>query len=306
MDVFVDVGKSGMRLHVVSDGRVRTFLGDGISPTQVVDHGHVLGAGIAQLLVEAEAHAADHLLVGSTSELSPAEHRSLFAQVRTVLPAARIAVADDGTLAHARFLNAPGVLLAAGTGVIVIARSASGELRRFDGWGPLAGDRGSAVDVGRWALRAAYAAADEQRDTPLRDAIARHLGATDLLVARRILSDAQWPATLAGLATIVGDLALGGSADASEILDAAAAELMATVRTAAESTGSDDLLPAGRFGTAPAVHARLETLAAAQGIRIVTALAPTAVSALDILAGPYRASMTIAEAGEHAGSGGRA
>ncbi|WP_307371302.1 BadF/BadG/BcrA/BcrD ATPase family protein [Microbacterium sp. W4I4] len=295
MDVFVDVGKSGTRLHVVAGGVVRTFLGEGISPTQRGDHGRVLGSIIAKLLVQASARSTENLLVGSTSELSPTEHRSLVAQVRAVLPTARIAVADDGTLAHARLFNAPGVLLAAGTGVIVIGRSASGELRRFDGWGPLAGDRGSAADVGRSALRAAYLAADEQRDSPLRDGVARLLGGTDLVTARSILMDAQWPATLAGLANLVGDLALEGSAEASEILDAAAAALMGTVRTAAERTGVKDLLVTGRFGTAPAIRLRLATHAEAQGIRIVPALPATAVSATEILAGPYQVNMTIAD-----------
>lgn len=294
---FVDVGKSGIRLQFVADGVLRSHQGEGISPTQAGDHGTALGRGIGSLLAQASLTTLGHLVIGSTADLTTTELQSLFTALGRVLPDALVAVTDDGTLSHARFLNAPGVVLGVGTGVIAIARPVAGELRRFDGWGPLAGDRGSAVEVGRLALRAAHRAVDEDRHSALREAVAEHLGAVDLQVARSVLADQQWPAILAGIAVVVDELATTGVAEAAEIIDTAAAELHRTAQLAVAAAGVPGVLITGRFGEAPALRSRLTDRFDRDGIRILTPLPPEAVDAADIVAGAYASSMTFARAG---------
>lgn len=292
-DVFIDIGKSGIRGEIVRATGRHAFARPGISPVEPGDHGELLGVSISAGLAEAGAEAARHILIGSTSELTDAEKESLFRRLRPAAPHAVIAVTDDGTLAHARRLGAPGILLAVGTGVIAIARSNEGDLTRYDGWGPLSGDRGAAVDVGRQALRAAYAAADGGTDAALRTAVERRLGSIDLVAARRLLTDPAWPALLAQLAQDVCTLADAGDPDAARILDDAAAELAATVRMALAGSGARDLAIVGRFGTAPAMASRLERAIVAVGARPVPARGNDAVGAREILAGPYASSFTI-------------
>jgi N-acetylglucosamine kinase-like BadF-type ATPase len=56
----------------------------------------------------------------------------------------------------------PGVLLIAGTGSIVIARNAAGQMCRTGGWGPVFGDEGGGFWIGREAVRTALRAEDSR------------------------------------------------------------------------------------------------------------------------------------------------
>lgn len=293
-DVFVDIGKSGLRLEAATSTGWAERSGAGVSPTVRGDLGLLLGDRIVELLAGPEGRDARRVLIGSTSELTDAERESLLRVVGRAHPAAVIAITDDGSLAHARRLNAPGVLFSIGTGTIAIARTPDGRLSRFDGWGPLAGDRGAAVDVGRRALRAAYRDIDRAADTMLRTAADRRLGGIDLMTARATLADESWPAVLAGLAEDVCTAAAAGDEEAGTLLDDAVAELADTARLAVASAGVPELLVVGRFGTAPAVSERLAPALAACGIRLVDALPPDAVGAREILAGPYALALHIA------------
>lgn len=292
-EVFVDVGKSTMRLHALAAGRELTVTGHGMAPTEEGDRGERIGREIARLLAEAEAEAVAHLLIGSTTDLSPVELRSLVCELRPAVPAAVIAVGDDGTLAHARTLNAPGTLLAVGTGVIAIARAANGTLTRLDGWGPLSGDRGSAVEVGRLAMRAAFLAADERRPSGLRQAVEEQLGGLDLATTGRVLADPRWPAHLAELAVLVCRLADDGDDEAAALLDDAVAELVRTARAASRAAGSDDILVTGRFGTSPAVDSRMRPRLLESGLTPVLPLPAGAVPAAEIVSGAYAPHLVL-------------
>ncbi|TFV84163.1 hypothetical protein E4V99_03585 [Microbacterium sp. dk485] len=291
---FVDIGKSQTRLHALGSGQIRTHSAEGISPSEKGDHGRIIAETIGRLLAEAGAESATHLLIGSTSELSAPEVESLFHELRVRIPEAVIGLTDDGTLSHARALNAPGVVLAVGTGVIAVARTADGGVSRFDGWGPLAGDRGSAVQVGRWALRAAYRAVDEARHSPLRRAVEQMLGELTPYVARAVVADERWPATLAGFAVQVCDAADHGDAEAGAILDDAVDELIRTARMSVTAAGAGDVVVTGRFGEAPALRTRLALRFADEDMRLSAPLPPDAVGIEEILSGPYASSITFA------------
>ena len=287
VDAFVDVGKSGTRLHVTGrDPAAADIVGDGIAPTQNGDLGAELGRIVTGLLATA-AVTPSYLVIGSTIELTGAERGSLALTLAGQVRDAVVAVADDGTVAHARFIGAPGVLLSAGTGVIAIARSRGGEISRFDGWGPIAGDRGSAVEVGRAALREAYRAVDGRRPAGLRALVERELGPLDLTTADRLLGDERWPARLAGLAAGVCELADQEDADAARLLDTAVDDLAETARTAARVADVDGVLIRGRFGTAPAMRRRLANRLHAAGLRALEPLGIDEVPARAVLAEPY-------------------
>lgn len=72
-----------------------------------------------------------------------------------------VLVANDVVAAYLGALGPfPGVLVQAGTGSLVLGVAEGNPPVRLDGWGPLAGDRGSGFALGRAGLRAAYAALD--------------------------------------------------------------------------------------------------------------------------------------------------
>ena len=69
--------------------------------------------------------------------------------------ARRVEVLSDAQIAHLGALGgAPGLLILAGTGSIVIGRDGAGRWTRAGGFGPLLGDEGSGFWLGRAWLRA--------------------------------------------------------------------------------------------------------------------------------------------------------
>ena len=85
----------------------------------------------------------------------------------------------------AAFPGSAGVLVLAGTGSNVAARSAAGTLLGAGGYGPALADQASGHRIGTEALRALYLARDEARKTGLLDAVLAHwsLADADALVA---------------------------------------------------------------------------------------------------------------------------
>ena len=71
---------------------------------------------------------------------------------------------DELTALDAAFRGGPGVLVIAGTGSNIAARSANGKLIRVGGWGPAVADEGSGYWIGKQAVRAIFESLD--RDEP--------------------------------------------------------------------------------------------------------------------------------------------
>jgi glucosamine kinase len=80
---------------------------------------------------------------------------------------ALILVGDVEIALDGAFFGGPGVLVIAGTGSNVAGRSPSGELTTAGGWGPVLSDQGSGARIGYQALRDAFLAYDERRETTL-------------------------------------------------------------------------------------------------------------------------------------------
>jgi hypothetical protein len=115
------------------------------------------------------------LVVASRGVWTAAERRAAVGRVRAL--ARRVHVTSDVEAAYLGALgHRPGVLLLAGTGSIALGRDAAGRWARAGGLGPLAGDEGSALWIGRqWLdhLAARSAPSGASRGRRRADGVAR-------------------------------------------------------------------------------------------------------------------------------------
>lgn len=119
------------------------------------------------------------------SAATPAEKGRL---CRGILPPGRTRVVSDGdTACFAATLGRPGIVVIAGTGSVVLARTEQGATARAGGWGHLLGDEGSAYWIAVESIKAAVAAEEAGGPkTALGPAICRRFGVkqlTDLVPA---------------------------------------------------------------------------------------------------------------------------
>jgi N-acetylglucosamine kinase-like BadF-type ATPase len=126
-----------------------------------------------------------------------------------------------------------GVLLIAGTGAVAARFAEHAVIRRADGYGWLAGDEGSAVWLGREAVRAVFRALDGRGPKTI---LTEHLAATagsaedraQALIAATIGAP---PATLGRFAPVVGAAAAEGDEVARAVVVEAVAQLLHTLWT---------------------------------------------------------------------------
>jgi N-acetylglucosamine kinase-like BadF-type ATPase len=123
------------------------------------------------------------LVVAARGMWLPRERRAL---ARTLRGLARrvLVIADVEAAWHAAHEGGAGVLVLAGTGSIVLGRSARGRWVRAGGLGPLLGDEGSAFSIGRAWLRARATASAQRRLATRPDAVAAIAALAPHVVAR--------------------------------------------------------------------------------------------------------------------------
>lgn len=129
-----------------------------------------------------------------------------------------ISVTNDAMLGlYAALEGRDGVLVIAGTGSIGYLKK-DGGLHRFGGWGHLINDDGSGYTIAMRAVRyIAYGFDTGHPDTPLKEAVFRHLQLTEL----RQLIDWVYRSSkgeIAALVPVVVQTALDGDPQAGEIL----------------------------------------------------------------------------------------
>jgi N-acetylglucosamine kinase-like BadF-type ATPase len=154
---------------------------------------------------------------------------------------APVTVVSDVVAAHAgAFGGAPGVLTIAGTGAVALGISVQGTATLVDGWGPVLGDAGSAVDVGRAGLGAALRAHDGRSggSPVLAAAATERFGDLDALPGR-VQGDASPFRLVASFATAVAAAARAGDPVATDIFADAVEHLADTTRTAVHRTSAD-------------------------------------------------------------------
>jgi glucosamine kinase len=179
---------------------------------------------LATLIQQALEHHPNALLCGVCAGVagagSPADQQSLAVRVRNRLgdqAPAHVQVTDDGAIAlEAAFEGGSGVIVMAGTGSALFARTHGGERVRAGGWGYLLGDEGSGHALGIHGLRAVAHALDGGPPTRLQALLAdRHgLAAPDDL-KRRVYREA-WP--VQQVAPLVIEAAAHGDDAAHRIL----------------------------------------------------------------------------------------
>jgi len=140
----------------------------------------------------------------------------------------------DVEVAHdAAFRGGRGVLVLAGTGAQIVARSADGKALTLGGWGPALSDEGSGHFLGLEGLRRAFRAVDAERPTALLDAVLRYwqLGSIGELVEFVNTNPAP---EFSELAPLVVSCATEGDAVALEVIRHGAKELAAVAGLAIE------------------------------------------------------------------------
>ena len=143
---------------------------------------------------------------------------------------------DWRTALAGAFIDAPGVVLIAGTGCVAAAQR-GGEVVRVGGWGLVVDDRGSGYDIGRDALYAAMRDYDGRGPkTRLLKMIMKRLKVSEPQgIIERVYVD-QIPASeIASLSILVSGAAKSGDAVAARILQEKAGILGELVVSAASS-----------------------------------------------------------------------
>jgi N-acetylglucosamine kinase-like BadF-type ATPase len=160
------------------------------------------------------------------------ELRLIEAGLRQAVGARAVAIASDGVTSLLGALgDRPGAVVAAGTGVVVVARDGD-RWAKVDGWGSLLGDAGSGFEVGRAGLGSALREHDGRGGSAaLREAAERTFGPLDGLV--RLVHRSDVPTrTVAGFSAEVARVAAAGDPVARAILADAGRELALSAHAA--------------------------------------------------------------------------
>jgi N-acetylglucosamine kinase-like BadF-type ATPase len=235
----VDAGRTRLRAAVYDGGGVPRTSTDGPGLPDVAD-GHGSAGPFAAALAPLLRHLAlprrplDVVCVGMTGVLRPGPAAAAVAEaVRELLPARRVLVTSDVVTGYCGAVGlGPGVVVAAGTGVIALAAGPRG-VARVDGWGYLLGDAGSGFEIGRRGLAAALRAHDGRGGSKrLSELAAAALGPLDEVV-ERVYGAPNSVGAVAAFAAQVADAARHGDQQAKEIWEDAAREVADTALAAA-------------------------------------------------------------------------
>jgi glucosamine kinase len=245
----VDGGQSALRMALVEGGRAERV-------AEVEGFSHAAGDRLPGL-VAAVADARDALGVdgpvariclGLTGAPGSGELRArLGALISARLDGAAVALGPDMVTAHAGALaGEPGVVVAAGTGAVVLGVAADGTAHRADGLGYLLGDDGSGFAIGRAGVRAALRARERRGPaTALHEAAIACFGDLGDLPARVYASPAP-VRQLAAFAPAVAAAARAGDAVAAAIWRDAVDRLLDTTVAVVRRT-----FPEAAAGTVP-------------------------------------------------------
>ncbi|MET1051654.1 MAG: BadF/BadG/BcrA/BcrD ATPase family protein [Mycetocola sp.] len=268
----IDGGQSGTRLRLSAGGQVLSeTAGSGVlTDRPVVEQ----IADLTVALATSTGRRIDELAVG-TSGLTPAaaNPQGLLAATERV-GVGRVALAHDSITGYlAANGTEPGVMLAVGTGVVVLALSAT-TVAKVDGWGYLLGDAGSGYWVGRAGLDAALRAFDGRAPHTTLESTAIDLFGPLDEVYMAVQADPHRVSRIASFCRPVVDAATAGDEVARAIVAAAAAELAHSAASALTRVGWQP----GEYARVGAVGA-LATRSATMRDALSTAMAERAPGA---------------------------
>jgi glucosamine kinase len=236
-----DAGKTGCRAGLWVDGQ-QVGYAEAPGAVGITDPG-----GVEQALARmVEAHHAldraqtrticevDAVVAGMAGLLSAPEHAPrLRAGLAERFPRADVLVTSDAITSHAGALSGrPGVVLAAGTGVSVLAVAEDGEVSLVDGYGYLLGDAGSGYAIGRAGLDQALRQADGRSGSAALLARVVERWGDPRALPRAVQGAANPAQVVASFARDVFAAARDGDPTAQRICEDAARELAESVAAA--------------------------------------------------------------------------
>lgn len=197
--------------------------GAALKPGRILRSANTVAEAVRGALRGSGTPRADVLVVGAAGAGRKEEREEFSRALRAEEFAGTVRVTTDGEIALlAAFGSEPGVLVAAGTGSIGMARAPDGQVYTAGGYGWQMGDEGSGYAMGRAALGAVGRAHDGRGEpTALTRAVftATRCGSVARLVR---WAGAAGPGEIAGLARSVARAADDGDATAMAIVEDAA------------------------------------------------------------------------------------
>jgi glucosamine kinase len=180
------------------------------------------------------ARPLDAVCVGMTGVLRPGPAAAAVAEaVRALLPARRVLVTSDVVTGYCGAVGlGPGVVVAAGSGMIALAAGPLG-VARVDGWGYLLGDAGSGFEIGRRGLAAALRAHDGRGGSALLAEFAMEVFGPLDGVVEAVYGAGNPVGAVAAFAAKVAEAARRGDPHATGIWADAATEVADTALAAA-------------------------------------------------------------------------
>ncbi len=204
---------------------VARHLAPGCNPSQVGPERAraILNEALASLLAQSKIEDLKSKIPSTL--LCMAGSRTFWRETADALPGfGRITTTDDSLpVLELATGGAPGLVLHAGTGSFVAARSPEGTAHYAGGLGWKFGDPGSGFDLGRRALGLALlelqAARQPAKLSPLANALCAHTGLADYAANSRFFyNDAGANAVIAGFAPVVLELAAQDCGPAQQVV----------------------------------------------------------------------------------------
>jgi N-acetylglucosamine kinase-like BadF-type ATPase len=235
----VDGGQTGLRMSIVRDGRPGETAEVGGFAPGTGDESLAIAAAVDEARATLDAAGpVDRICLGLTGAPGDLERqRRLVALLSERLGGAQVALGGDMVTAHAGALaGQAGVVVAAGTGTVVLGVAGDGAAHRADGLGYLLGDDASGFAIAQAAVRAALRALEDRGpQTTLTAAAAAYFGDLEDL-PYRLRTSASPVAAIAGFAPDVAAAARAGDGVASTIWAEAATRLVDTTASVVRRT----------------------------------------------------------------------
>ena len=259
--LYLGVDGGGTKTRVILIDQQKKFVGEGISgPSNPLRVGFETAVSN---IIEAVNSACDSVfrdpndIFSATLGLAGVRREDVKARIRQriaeTFDVKKIEVVTDAEIAlFGTTLGKAGVVIISGTGSICYGRDENGNSATSGGWGPIAGDEGSGIDIARQALKAIAKASDGRGEkTKLSEVGAEYFRAStpdDLIVA--IYSPQMDNRRIAGFARHVVATAYEGDEIAVEILSVAGHELGLTAYAVIKNLHlQDKKVPIGTVGS---------------------------------------------------------
>lgn len=243
--ILIDGGQSGCRIVYVADGeKVLTADGVGIGrqdPDRTEGLLRVLESAFEDMAPRIP-DSVDVVAAGLTGfDGSPETARAIADGLRRLVRTKRVMVTVDAVTSYLGAIGfEPGVVVAAGTGVIALAGDREGNVARSDGWGYILGDDGSGYYIGRRGLASALRSHDGRGGSEELLRRAKEMFGAPGSLRDHVYTSSNPAGEVANFAREVAEAARGGDVAASEIWAIAAREVAQTATAALDQVFTPD------------------------------------------------------------------